>query len=403
MSHEAMLSGGWAGATASERPTVAQILPAMLDIPRREWGLARFGDAEGWDYLRACEMAPPRAFRLGAAQVTDELGFAAGAPLFQLSYRLDTPLQGGTLGRWCDRLARLAPRLLEWRLLAVGSPFTEVCPLGVHPRLPADAADAAVGRLVAGVEAEARLRGASMIAFKDLSARDMERFGPVLRAAGYTAIESLPLAVLDLDGTCNEDEYLGRLSAATRKDIRRKLKKAGRVEVEWRSSIEGLEGEVAALYEATRAQSNVHYGDFEELPEGYFERISRNMGGRVAFACYRIDGTLAAFNMLFIESDRVIDKFLGMRYPLAREHDLYAVSWMENVRFCHRIGRRYLQTGQTAYASKLRYGSDLSPLTLMVKHRNPVLNALVRLGARWLSFPRWDPDLKAHAERQAVS
>lgn len=403
MSHEATISGGWNAAARSAHAAEVQFLPGMLDISRREWGIARFGYAEGWDYLRACEMAPPAAFRLGAAQIEDEQGFAAGAPLFQLGYRLDTPLQGGALGRWCDRLAALAPGLLEWRLLGVGSPFTESCPLAVHPRLSRTEADAAVTRLTGGIEEEARRRGAAMIAFKDLSEADMTRFGPALRAAGYVAIESLPLAVLDLEDTRNEDEYLARLSAATRKDIRRKLKRAGRVDVEWRSSIEGLEGEIAALYEATRAQSNVHYGDFEELPEGYFERISRNMGGRVAFACYRIDGTLAAFNMLFIESERVIDKFLGMRYPLAREHDLYAISWMENVRFCQRIGRRYLQTGQTAYASKLRYGSSLRPLTLMVKHRNPVLNGLIRLAAPWFSFPRWDPDLKAHAARKQAA
>ncbi|WP_051356536.1 GNAT family N-acetyltransferase [Azorhizobium doebereinerae] len=396
---------GWPGAMPlASVPSAmsARIVPSLSAIARRDWDLARFPDSEGWDYLGACAAAPPAAFRLSAAVVEDREGFAAGAPLFALKYRLDTPLQGGALGRVCDAVAARLPGLLEWRMLGVGSPFTERCPVALSPRLPVGQQAQAMDSLLAAVEAEARRQGASLVAFKDLAPRDMAWAGPRLRAAGYVAVESLPLAVLDLAGADSFDAYLARLSAATRKDVRRKLKRAGKVTVDWRCSIAGLETEIAALYEETRAQSHVHYGDFEELPERYFERISEAMQGRVAFACYRVDGVLAAFNLLFIEPERVIDKFLGMRYPLARENDLYAVSWMENVRFCQRIGRRYLQTGQTAYASKLRFGSALEPLTLMVKHRNPVLNGAIRLAAPLLSFPRWDPDLRAAAKRVAT-
>ncbi|MFG1420251.1 hypothetical protein [Roseixanthobacter liquoris] len=71
-----------------------------------------------------------------------------------------------------------------------------------------------------------------------------------------------------------------------------------------------------------------------------------------------------------------------------------------NVRFCQRIGRRFLQTGQTAYASKLRFGSALEPRVHLVKHRNRVIHRAIRLAAPLLSFPRWDPDLRRETGRR---
>ncbi|GLK85801.1 GNAT family N-acetyltransferase [Ancylobacter defluvii] len=407
------------GMTAASKETGAgagrrvHIHAGVSALSRQDWMLCRPDDAEGWDYLVACETGTPATFRLSAASAADSRGFLGGLPLFTVGYPLDTPFQdeseappGNSLSGRLGRLARSAARALlrgqEWRLLAIGSPFAENCPIALLPSLGKQERDAVLAELLRGVEAEARRQKAGLIAVKDIDPQEMQRIGPALAAAGYVPLESLPHAVLDLAGTSGVDGWLARLSPATRKDLRRKLKRADRVTVEWRNSIAGLEDEVRALYDATRAQSHVRYGDFEDLPDGYFERIAAAQPERTLFAFYRIDGRLAAFNLLLVEPDRVIDKFLGMSYPLARDHDLYAVSWAENVKLCQRLGRRFLQTGQTAYASKLRYGSGLRPSTIMVKHLNPVLNMLVRLAVPWLGFPRWDPDLVAHQRRGRV-
>ncbi len=377
-------------------------LPGISAIDRAAWTAALPRDAEGWAYLAACEAAPPPGMALRAVAVRDPRGFAAGAPLFALNYRLDTPLQGGPLEALCNALHRRLPRLLEWRMLGVGSPFTEHCRVAVHPRLTDAERGAALAALVAEVEAEAARGGAGLVAYKDVSATRAPGLGEVLTGRGYFPVESLPLAVLDLAECPDEESYLARLSKATRKDLRRKMKGAGSVTVSQHCAITGMEHEFAALYAETQAQSALRYNDFEDLPADYFQWVSQTLKERAIFVCYRVDGVLAAFNLLFVEHDRVIDKFLGMRYPLARDHDLYAVSWMYNVRLCQSIGRRYLQSGQTAYASKLRFGSDLVPSVHYVKHRNPLLHALLRQATPLLAFPRWDPDLKAHRERAAA-
>ncbi len=377
-------------------------LPGMAAIDRAGWTAALPRDAEGWAYLAACEAGPPPGMELRAVAVRDPRGFAAGAPLFALNYRLDTPLQGGPLERVCNALARRLPRLLEWRMLGVGSPFTEHCPVAVHPRLTRGERETALAALIGEVEAEAVRRGAGLVAFKDISAARAPGLTEALAARRYFPVESLPLAVLDLAEYPDAESYLAGLSKATRKDLRRKMKGSGSVTVSQHCAITGMEHEFAALYAETQAQSALRYNAFEDLPADYFQWVSQTLKERAIFVCYRVNGVLAAFNLLFVEHDRVIDKFLGMRYPLAREHDLYAISWMYNVRLCQSIGRRYLQTGQTAYASKLRFGSGLVPSVHYVKHRNPLLHGALRQAAPMLAFPRWDPDLKAHRARAAA-
>lgn len=396
MSPDATLEGWASPVVRAEAGLNGRVAAGISAIPALSWRTARPSECEGWGYLSACEAMPPPAMTLAAASISDGAGFVAGAPLFALNYRLDTPLQGGPLARLADGLTRRLPRLMEWRMLGVGSPFTEECPVALAPRLDEAGRAAALDALLQTVEAEAARRGAGLIAFKDLAPAEAERLAPQLAAAGYVAVESLPVAVLDLGDSRDLEAYLAQLSAATRKDLRRKLKGSAHVKVEWRHSIVGMEREIRALYEATRAQSTVHYGDFEELPDDYFEQVSRALGPDAVFVCYRIGDRLTAFNLLLVGPDRVVDKFLGMSYPEAREHNLYAVSWLENVRFCQRIGRRLLQTGQTAYASKLRFGSLLEPRLHYVKHRNRLIQAGVRAAAPLLSFPRWDPELRRH-------
>ena len=44
-----------------------------------------------------------------------------------------------------------------------------------------------------------------------------------------------------------------------------------------------------------------------------------------------VGDTLAGFNLFILERDRVVGRYLGLRYPLAREHNLYFVNWLTMV------------------------------------------------------------------------
>lgn len=380
-----------------------RILAGIADVSAAAWDGCLPGEAECHAYYAACDAVAEQAgvgLRMAAACAEVDGEVVAVAPFFRLNYRLDTPLQG-KLRSFGDALFRHVPGLVTLKVLCVGSPYAERCHLGFSPRLDAAGRAAAFQALSAALERQAAEERVHLVVWKDLAPVEEEGFGGALKQAGFARLGSLPVALLDLP-FADEGSYLASLSAATRKDIRRKLAKAGEVRIAFHTDIAGLEPKIDALYEATRAQSGLDYGDLEVLPPGYFGAVSRALGERAVFVLYWIGEELAAFNLLLVEPDRVIDKFLGMRYPLGREHNLYAVSWMANVRFCLERGIDKLQSGQTAYAAKMRFGSRLVPSTLHVRHRLAPLQWALRSLSPWLGFERFDPDLAAIARKKAA-
>ncbi|WP_210339787.1 GNAT family N-acetyltransferase [Bosea sp. ASV33] len=374
----------------------------MADVDAAAWDACLPGEAECHAYYVACETAAAASgigLRMAAIVVEAAGAVVAVAPFFRLNYRLDTPLQGRmrSLG---DALFRHLPGLVTLKALCVGSPYAERCHLGFAATLDAPGRAAAFACLAEALQRQVIAERAHLSVWKDLAPAE-DREADCLPEMGFARLASLPVAVLDLP-YADEAAYLASLSTATRKDIRRKLAKAGNVRIEFRSDISPLAADIDSLYEETRAQSGLDYGELELLPPGYFAAVSRALGERAVFALYWVGEELAAFNLLLVETDRVIDKFLGMRYPLAREHNLYVVSWMANIRFCLDRGIELFQSGQTAYASKLRFGSRLVPSTIYVRHRAAPLQWLLRRLSPWLGFDRFDHDLARHIERKAA-
>lgn len=374
---------------AAEGGLRAVLLPGIDDLPQQQWDACAPGKAEAWAYLKACGGR--------VAAVLDDAGMVLVAPLFDMEYRLDTPFQDGRAATIASTLTRLLPGLMVWRMLGVGSALTEHCPIALRPDLTADVRAQALRLFHDLLENEARRQRARLIAFKDVAAPASDWLSPLLASVGYSKMTSLPVAVLDLKDAATPDAYLSRLSSATRKDIRRKLRGAAAVRIEHRTEAGELLPRIEQLYESTRNHSDLSYGAFEDLPAGYFHDIPAVLGPKARFILYWVGERLAAFNLLLLDDDRVIDKFLGMEYPLARDHNLYAISWMENVRFTLASGRRLLQSGQTAYASKLRFGSGLMACVNLVRARGFILNFLLRRATPYLGFDRWDPELRDRA------
>lgn len=376
-----------------------RIIADVSRIEASEWDACLPDEAENWHYYRACESQASGPCLTAAAEVRDEKGLVVAVPLFRLTYRLDTPFQG-KLSRFGQLLTKAFPKLMEFKLLCVGSPYTDRCHVAFRSGLPPDEKAYAIKALVTLIEEEAKRLRVMLVAYKDLCGLEYDATSGFLKQSGYHRLRSLPIAALTVPAG-ERDTYLGILSSSMRKEIRRKLKSARNIIIEYRFDLSGIETEINALYESTKKQSAVRYDSFEDLPENYFKNISAELKDRALFILYWIDGSLVAFNLLLLEQNRVIDKFLGMAYPQAQENNLYIISWMENVSFCQATGRTILQSGQTAYRSKLRLGSKLIPAWVFVKHRNAIMNFMIRLLSPVLAFDRWDPDLrKARTGRQ---
>ncbi|WP_425104623.1 GNAT family N-acetyltransferase [Ancylobacter sp.] len=371
---------------------------AFSSIPAPLWDGCFPGEVEGLRYYQACEASHPSHAHTQALVVKSPHGADAVAPMFRMDYALHTSLQEGRLGdalRWLDQRF---PRALKLPLLGLGSPFAERCHFGFAPEASVPDRQEAAGRMLDLLEQQAALSGIGLTVVKDVHDTDLPVLEPVLRERGYTRLSSLPVAVLHLRYP-TFDAYLDSLSGATRKDMRRKLRAAEAVEIEIRTDVSDIQDELYALYEETRLTSASDYGDFERLPRDYFHQVVSSLSPQAFCVLYRVEGVLAAFNLLMVEDDRVIDKFLGMRYPLARTHNLYFVSWMQNVRYCIANGKTRLQTGQGTFSNKLRLGSSLEPMHNYFCHRNPVLNGALKWASKYFGFEEMDPGLREARKR----
>ena len=374
---------------------VVRALPSVASVAQSDWDRLFAGKAEGWDYFRACEQAAPQGFTPSAMGVFCGDTLIGAAPLFRTTHRLDMamPDRLRPVGDW---LHRHTPKLVNMPVLGMGSPLTEECPIGFLPGMGAAERTTTFEALLNGMSRHAEAQGISLLALKDVTDNDASWAHEALVRAGYIGTPTLPVATLRLPFK-TEAEYLASLSANMRKDLKRKLKGLANVEVEIRHSIDGIENEIVELFEETRTKRHAQadYGAFEEVPAGYFRAVVESLGDRALIMLCRVNGQLASFNISLVEGKRIIGKYVGMRYPLATDHNIYFINWMMMVRLCLERGIEELQVGQTAYHPKIRLGCQLKRSWVYFKHRGAMMGPLFRTFGPYFAFDQMDPDLRA--------
>lgn len=353
----------------------ARVLSSIHQVGQPAWDACFPGALESFDYLAAVEAAGLEGFALRYVLVADAGRPVAAVPGFICDYPLDTTLNGA--GRsLVGAIRRLSPRAFTVRLAALGSPCTEDVNLGVAPRVdPARRGEIARLALQA-FETEALALGCGLMAVKDAPV-DAAHVGEAARALGYQPTPGMPSAVLDIDFD-DLDGYLGRLSRATRRDLRRKLRSAHELRIETRRDLAGLEDRVAALYAETRARSDQQ---LEDLTAAYFTGVLAHMGERAFCVLYYAGEDLIGFNLLLQDAETLLDKFFCMETVRGPAHDLYFVSWAHNVGLCLARGLKRYQSGQAGYATKRRLGCAFPPTEMFFRHRRPWVDRVLKWAA----------------------
>lgn len=351
----------------------ARVTDSLADVDRDDWNALFPGEVEDYDYLRAVESAGLEGFGWRYVLAEDDQGLVAAAPGFVADYALATTVDGAARTA-IQLLGRVAPGMTRMRMACLGSPCTETAQIGWSPRVvEAGARDTMTRRMLAAFEAAASVERRGLLAIKDVPLPQSGAWTAVLAECGYTAVEGLATADLVIDFATIED-YLAGLSSATRKDMRRKLRDARDVRIEVRDEIGGLEERVMALYAATRARGELQ---FETLTSGYFTGVLSRMRQRAACVLYFVGDELLAANLILFGDGVLLDKFFCMS-AAGRSHNLYFLSWFTNLQLCLDRGLTRYRSGQAAYANKLRLGSRLTPTTLYFRHRNGLVNQILR-------------------------
>lgn len=326
--------------------------------------------------LRQFAAHPPEGFELLTG---DEDGTPAFAAPFDLLTSADDDFK---------RRVRAWPLHARWsRWLSVRTAFvgTTVSEYALLPR----------GVEVNALPARWRARwgrGSALLIVKDLPERSpllseadnvaADALAAACEAAGYLLLSGQALAYVTID-FADVDAYLQRLSSGRRKNLRRKLRSLDRLDVrrvatgDARFADEHVVDSYYALYLSVYAQSELH---FDKLTRAFFAAALRDAGnGGIVFEYRRRgDEALIGWNLCFESDGKLIDKYIGLAYPAAREHDLYFVSWFVNLRHALERGLGHYVAGWTDPAVKSQLGACFTFTRHAVFIRNPLLRAIGR-------------------------
>lgn len=195
-----------------------------------------------------------------------------------------------------------------------------------------------------------------------------------LRSAGFTRVPSMPATGMKL-GFADFEEYLRtRLSHATRKNLRRKFRKAdseAELAVEVLTDVTPLVEELVPLYQAVFLRSKLR---FEELNSNYLSELGRKMGDKARFLIWRLKGKIVAFASLLVHDGVVKDNYIGLDYSVALDYHLYFVTWRDTIVWALQNRCHSYHSAPLNYDPKLHFRMHLEPLDLYVRATRDWLN-----------------------------
>ncbi len=350
------------------------------------WQGALAGQAKDYRFYEVVDETLASGFDHRYMLLADDSGRLRGIqPMFFVQQNLVEGVPA--LRRAVEFLRRGFRRFLTMRVLMVGNAAGDGH-LGSNSAADQDWFAAALSTAVAEY---ARRAKASLIVFKDFNRSYRSAMRPLLDA-GYTRVPSMPMTELKLTYR-DFDEYLESLSKATRKDLRRKFRKAAKsadVHFEVVSDVSAIVDELYPLYLQVHERSNLK---FETLTKEYLRELGRRMPDRVRFFIWRVENGIVAFSIALVHEGTIYDDYLGLDYSIALDLHLYFLSFHDIISWSLANGiTRYLSSPLN-YEPKLHLGCELMPLDLYVKHTSPLLNRIFSRISPLLEPTRHDPVL----------
>ena len=285
-------------------------------------------------------------------------------------------------------IRKMFPRFLTMRVLMVGC-GAGAGDLGVWDK---DDEPFVAKALQSSLQTYARQNKASLVVFKDFPAIYRSAL-EVLYSSGYARIPSMPMTRLSLRYE-NWDEYFGTLSKATRKDLRRKFRKAERapnIEMEVVTDVTPFIDEIYPLYLAVHERSALK---FETLTKEYFRAIGQQIPERARFFIWRQNDKIVSFSFCLVCGDAIYDECIGLDYEVALDLHLYFYTLRDIISWALQQRLKYYYSNPLNYEPKLHLDCELVCLDLCVIHTNPLLNPIFCRLIKYLGPTRHDPILR---------
>jgi len=291
-------------------------------------------------------------------------------PLFETRLDLSTFVEG-----WIKKslkvAGRLIPSVFQPRILSVGLLVGEWSEIGIDAQIDEGTLDEACKVALGTLQTLATELNSDILALYNFNHYG-KLPGEVFRKFNQVPCQSCARLPIDFDSM---EEFLARFSKAARKDLRRKMRASDEVRVVRSRTISPFLDRIYTLYLETVARSPVTFGVHKRL---FFEKICERVPG-AEYVLYFVQEELAAFNLLVVKREALVDKYFCMDYGLGRKHNIYVLSWLENVRTCVERKIPLYYAGQGAEKTKAHLGATLIPSFILFKHRQPVIDRILMI------------------------
>ncbi|OGV58774.1 MAG: hypothetical protein A2283_02390 [Lentisphaerae bacterium RIFOXYA12_FULL_48_11] len=232
-----------------------------------------------------------------------------------------------------------------------------------------------LGQIVGEAERIARKLNVGVLLFRDFYDGELG-FYDKLSDFGYTRIENLPAAKLDIRWRTFED-YLCNMRSQYRRIFRKRIasfeSEGGRIEVVKDFACHSDEMERLWMNAYNHAKEYRR----EVLKKDFFENMDKFLGSRSAAIIATLNGSMVGFSLLLIDDETLVTLFCGLDYSYSKDYYIYFNLFYEAIRYAISCGCRKIDLGITTLVPKLELGADVVTLNMYMKHLNPLLNLVV--------------------------
>lgn len=315
---------------------------------------------------------PPEQFKVSATET--------GLPTFSMQFNLLTTMEVETQNKLKRKLLyKVWSKWLNIQTEFVGTTVSEYALLN-NSHLPAELVQSILSHynrsypllIVKDVPVDSPF-------LTDSQNKDAKNLAEAFKHKHFIEVEGQALAYVPIDFDSMED-YFKRFSHSRRKNYRRKLRTKEKLSMQEISSgdpqffDEAVLNHYYELYLKVFEQSEIH---FDKLSFDFFKALLQQNEPTCKIITYSHQDQLIGYNICYFIQNRLVDKYIGLDYPKAKELNLYFVSWFYNLELAKRLNADVYIAGWTDPEIKAQLGASFTFTKHYVFIRNGILKRIL--------------------------
>jgi predicted N-acyltransferase len=222
-----------------------------------------------------------------------------------------------------------------------------------------------------------------------------------LENLSYRYVETEPNMVLALSPDWkSHDDYLASLASKYRGNVRNgifKVMDEGECTIEQVDDMAAVQDQIHALYKEVQVNAGVRL--FELVPD-YFATLQQAAGERFRCSVIRQRDKMLGFLISVADGDTSVAYHIGFDRAAAAALPIYLRLLHAGIADAIAMGCKEISYGRTALEPKAALGARPQPFGILVRHRQPVLNKMMKrllTGIEHEEAPERSPFKKAKA------